>query len=94
MSVRYEGGDGFPDLEVDDIVTNGTAPGHGRLSTLLRWNAEDPSSAFEMRRNDVIYVDFQHNRNLFIDHREPSRNPVSRKVTWTVLTSRQVPDLH
>jgi endonuclease I len=70
MSVRYEGGDGFPDLEVNDSVTNGSAPGHGRLSALLRWNSEDPPSAFEMRRNDVIYTDFQHNRNPFIDHPE------------------------
>ncbi|GAA2001523.1 endonuclease [Nocardioides kribbensis] len=70
MSVRYEGGDGFPDLEVNDRVANGTAPLHGKLSTLLRWNAEDPPSAFEMRRNDVIYERFQFNRNPFIDHPE------------------------
>lgn len=70
MSVRYEGGDGFPDLEVNDAVSNGTAPGHGRLSVLLQWNAQDPPSAFEMRRNDVIHADFQGNRNPFIDHPE------------------------
>lgn len=70
MSVRYEGGDGFADLEVNDQVSNGTAPYHGKLSTLLAWNAQDPPSAFEMRRNDVIYTDFQHNRNPFIDHPE------------------------
>ncbi|MDP2773110.1 MAG: endonuclease [Nocardioides sp.] len=70
MSVRYEGGDGFADLEVNDLVSNGSAPRHGRLSVLLRWNAEDPPSAFEMRRNDVIHADFQGNRNPFIDHPE------------------------
>ncbi|WP_338089820.1 endonuclease [Nocardioides lijunqiniae] len=70
MSVRYEGGDGFPDLEVNDTVSNGSAPGHGRLSTLLEWNAQDPPSAFERRRNDVIFEDYQHNRNPFIDHPE------------------------
>ena len=32
-----------------DVVGNGTAPHLGRLSVLLRWNAEDPPSAFEMR---------------------------------------------
>ncbi|HEY0950394.1 endonuclease [Nocardioides sp.] len=70
MSVRYDGGDGWPDLEVNDLVGNGTSPHIGRLSVLLRWNAEDPPSAFEMRRNDVIYDDYQHNRNPFIDHPE------------------------
>ncbi|HEX3004531.1 MAG TPA: endonuclease [Angustibacter sp.] len=70
MAVRYEGGDGFPDLEVDDRVGNGTAPYLGRLSVLLRWNAEDPPDAFEQRRNQVIYDDYQHNRNPFIDHPE------------------------
>ena len=70
MSVRYEGGDGFADLEVNDQVSNGSAPRMGRLSVLLQWNAEDPPSAFEMRRNDVIYTDYQGNRNPFIDHPE------------------------
>ncbi len=70
MSVRYEGGDGHPDLEVNDEVGNGSAPNHGRLSVLLEWNAEDPPSASELRRNDLIQADFQGNRNPFIDHPE------------------------
>ena len=70
MSVRYDGGDGWPDLEVNDITGNGSAPHIGRLSVLLRWNAEDPPSAFEMNRNDVIYTDYQFNRNPFVDHPE------------------------
>ncbi|WP_148614680.1 endonuclease [Nocardioides rubriscoriae] len=70
MSVRYEGGDGFPDLEVNDLTGNGTAPYLGKLSVLLRWNAQDPPSAAELRRNDVIYATYQHNRNPFIDHPE------------------------
>ena len=70
MSVRYEGDDGFPDLEANDAVANGSAPLHGKLSVLLEWNAQDPPSAAELRRNDVIYDDFQGNRNPFIDHPE------------------------
>ncbi len=70
MSVRYDGGDGFPDLEVNDEVGNGSSPRHGRLSVLLRWNAEDPPSAAELRRNDVVFEDYQGNRNPFIDHPE------------------------
>lgn len=70
MAVRYEGGDGFPDLEVDDATGSGTAPRIGRVSTLLEWNAQDPPDAFEQHRNDVIYTRFQHNRNPFVDHPE------------------------
>ncbi|KOX24577.1 ribonuclease [Saccharothrix sp. NRRL B-16348] len=70
MAVRYEGGDGYPNLEMNDNVNNGTAPYHGRLSVLLRWNAQDPPDAFEKRRNQVIYDSYQRNRNPFIDHPE------------------------
>ncbi|MEV4701677.1 endonuclease [Actinoplanes sp. NPDC049316] len=70
MAVRYEGGDGFPDLEVDDATSGGTAPRLGRLSVLLQWNAQDPPDTFERRRNDTIFSAYQHNRNPFIDHPE------------------------
>lgn len=70
MAVRYEGGDGYPDLEVDDATSGGTAPRLGRLSALLQWSAQDPPDAFEKRRNDTIYSTYQHNRNPFVDHPE------------------------
>ena len=70
MAVRYEGGDGFADLEVNDSVGNGSAPRMGRLSVLRQWNAQDPPDAFEKRRNQVIHDTYQHNRNPFIDHPE------------------------
>ncbi|GAA2526005.1 MULTISPECIES: endonuclease I family protein [Streptomyces] len=70
MAVRYEGTDGWPDLEPNDSVTNGTSPYHGRLSVLKQWHEQDPPSAFEERRNEVIYDSYQHNRNPFIDHPE------------------------
>ncbi|QFZ24437.1 ribonuclease [Saccharothrix syringae] len=70
MAVRYEGDDGFADLELNDSVANGTAPYHGRLSLLRQWHAQDPPDAFEKRRNQVIYDRFQRNRNPFIDHPE------------------------
>ncbi|WP_079127211.1 endonuclease I family protein [Streptomyces sp. TP-A0874] len=69
MAVRYEGGDG-PDLEVNDSVNNGSKPLLGRLSVLKAWNDEDPPDSFEKQRNQVIYDEFQHNRNPFIDHPE------------------------
>ncbi|MBY0030438.1 endonuclease [Priestia aryabhattai] len=71
MAVRYEGDvSDEPDLELNNAVNNGTAPYHGKLSVLLQWNAQDPVDDRERRRNDIIYSDYQHNRNPFIDHPE------------------------
>jgi endonuclease I len=69
MSVRYEGDNGEPDLEVVDWVNSAPAPEHGKFSALLEWNTFDPPDAFEINRNNVIYS-YQQNRNPFIDHPE------------------------
>ncbi|MFI8860468.1 endonuclease I family protein [Streptomyces prasinus] len=70
MAVRYEGGDGWADLEPNNSVNNGSNPYMGRLSVLKQWNEQDPPDAFEKRRNQVIHDSYQHNRNPFIDHPE------------------------
>jgi endonuclease I len=70
MAVRYDGGDGFADLEPNEKVSNGSAPYMGKLSVLKQWNEQDPPSAFEEKRNQAIYDTYQHNRNPFIDHPE------------------------
>ncbi|GAB2446221.1 endonuclease I family protein [Streptomyces incanus] len=70
MAVRYEGGDGWADLEPNNSVNNGSKPFMGRLSVLKQWNEQDPPDAFEQRRNQVIHDSYQHNRNPFIDHPE------------------------
>ncbi|MEU1080908.1 endonuclease [Streptomyces sp. NPDC005908] len=70
MAVRYEGTDGWPDLEPNGSVNNGSAPYIGKLDVLKAWNEQDPPDAFEQRRNDVIHESYQHNRNPFIDHPE------------------------
>jgi len=68
MAVRYEGDSGELDLELNNLVNNGSAPYHGKQSVLLQWHKEDPVDQFERERNDIIYSDYQHNRNPFIDH--------------------------
>lgn len=68
MAVRYEPGDPV-DLELNELLNNGSAPYHGKLSILLQWHAQDPVSDWEKQRNDKIQ-DFQGNRNPFIDHPE------------------------
>ncbi|WP_415949605.1 endonuclease I family protein [Streptomyces sp. KLOTTS4A1] len=70
MAVRYEGDDSWPDLETNDFVSNGSTPFTGRISVLKAWSAQDPPDAFEERRNNIIYTNYQGNRNPFIDHPE------------------------
>jgi endonuclease I len=69
MAVRYEGDDAFNNLELS-TVSGSAVPKIGDVDILLQWNAEDPVSTFEMRRNDRIYETWQGNRNPFIDHPE------------------------
>ncbi len=69
MSVRYEGDNGEPDLEVVDWVNSAPEPEHGKYSALYQWHQDDPPDEFEINRNDVIYS-YQDNRNPFIDHPE------------------------
>jgi endonuclease I len=69
MAVRYNGDDGFQDLELSN-VSGSAVPRIGDLDILLQWNAADPVDAFEMRRNDRIHAQWQGNRNPFIDHPE------------------------
>lgn len=47
----------------------------GTAELFLKWNVEDPVSAFEMQRNEVIYA-AQGNRNPFID------NPYLATLIW------------
>jgi len=72
MAVRYEGYDGYPDLELSEIIMPSTdnTPFHGKLSVLLEWHRNDPVDSWEENRNDIIYYSYQNNRNPFIDHPE------------------------
>lgn len=61
---------GSPDATVASPTQNGLA---GDLATLLRWHEEDPVDYYEIHRNNLIYNNFQKNRNPFIDHPEWAR---------------------
>ncbi|ADR22497.1 hypothetical protein MATR_36570 [Marivirga tractuosa] len=71
MATRYEGENGDVDLELTETLLGSTdkSPYHGKLSVLLEWHQQDPVSAAEIQRNNVIYS-YQNNRNPFIDHPE------------------------
>lgn len=53
---------------VNSYPGGGTSLGH--LNTLLIWHELDPVDEFEMNRNNLIYDNYQRNRNPFIDHPE------------------------
>jgi endonuclease I len=69
MDVRYEGNDGYDNLTLTENspISSPYFGQIGRLSTLLKWNEQDPVSAQEIRRNERVY-EKQLNRNPFIDH--------------------------
>ena len=71
MDVRYSGDhEDEPDL----VLTNDLSlvqlytPYFGRLSTLLKWHFDDPVDDSEIERNDLIHLNYQHNRNPFVDY--------------------------
>ncbi|MGC4119914.1 MAG: endonuclease [Myxococcales bacterium] len=84
MAVRYEGDDPpMPDLELVEAIPSlldaqgqpnnnqhVSTPRMGRLSTLLRWHQQDPPDDAERARNDLIFREYQRNRNPFVDHPE------------------------
>ena len=69
MAVRYDGTE--PNTQDMELVGRApTGPQMGNLNTLLAWHAADPPDAAELARNDLIFTNYQHNRNPFIDHPE------------------------
>ena len=72
MATRYEGDSDELDLEIVDYIPSSPSGEalHGLCSTLIQWHEDDPVDAWEINRNDIIFSDYQGNRNPFIDHPE------------------------
>ncbi len=94
MATRYNGENNEPSLSIVDAINtidlcdNDNKIGYmGRLSSLLRWNNEDPIDSFEIKRNELIYK-HQNNRNPFIDHPE-----YINKIWQSVVTNINSPIL-
>lgn len=90
MATRYNG-NGELDLEVIDYLpsNNSTSdPVHALLGDLLEWHAEDPVDDWERNRNDIIYNNYQQNRNPFIDH------PEFAELIWGDTTSTTNTELY
>jgi endonuclease I len=73
MDVRYEGdrtNESDMTLTSDVASINSSTNRMGRLRTLLQWNRLDPADEEEIKRNDLVFSAWQHNRNPFVDHPE------------------------
>ena len=79
MEVRYDGSDGST---VNLNLGSGNPSGNslGDLDRLIEWHYLATPDDFELRRNDVIYDDYQGNRNPFIDRPE---------LVWSVFVDQQ-----
>lgn len=64
MTVRYEGDNNEPDLEI--YANNFSTAYPAELCTMLRWNHIDPVTSEDKRRNDIVQQ-YQGNRNPFVD---------------------------
>ena len=70
MSVRYYNEDaswGSSDMTVKSEIKPWA------IDLLWRWNEQDPVSDKEKERNEIIFTDYQGNRNPFVDHPEYAR---------------------
>ncbi len=96
MAVRYEGYDGYVDLELSETILPSTdkTPFHGILSTLLEWHRNDPVDSWEENRNDIIYYNYQNNRNPFIDYPELAEHIWGNSIGVTWNSSLSVDDFN
>jgi endonuclease I len=69
MDMRYEGANGEPDLQLQNILPSTGCDCMSSLSTLLLWHAFDPVDDHERLRNERVFS-LQGNRNPFVDHPE------------------------
>jgi endonuclease I len=75
MALRYRGEDGEPNLVLVDTIPTQTVSSDyqwygefGKLSTFIEWHLTYPPSEREIHRNNLIYSNYQHNRNPFVDN--------------------------
>jgi len=69
MAVRYDGTDAFTtDLELVAGAPSGS--NFANLTAILDWHYRDPIVAVEREQNHMIFIQYQHNRNPFVDRPE------------------------
>ena len=58
----------YDHLALTNVVT--TSSQMGTLSTLIEWHLDDPVDDSERLRNQLIFTDYQGNRNPYVDDPE------------------------
>ena len=86
MSVRYYGEDAA--WKNSDMADKSVLKPWA-IDLLLRWNKQDPVSQKEKDRNNVIYEDYQHNRNPFVD--DPEFADRIWDPNWTGMAEPELP---
>ncbi|MBA3483332.1 MAG: endonuclease [Pirellulales bacterium] len=70
MSVRYGTDSGSSNLQLINGAPSDGNNSLGDLARLIEWHYAAPPDSFERRRNQIIYDQYQHNRNPFTDRPE------------------------
>lgn len=94
METRYGQNTSFGLKLVNDSTTS-TSESSGRfgnLQTLIKWHYQDPVSKEEIYRNNVIFDNYQHNRNPYIDHPEYVDYVYPSKYAGTTPTPTPTPE--
>ncbi len=80
MAVRYDGSDSSTsDLELSNGNPS-SSTGLGDLNRMIQWHFAATPTEFERNRNQVIYSNYQGNRNPFIDRPE---------YAWSIFVDQQ-----
>jgi endonuclease I len=79
MATRYDGSDTAVDLKL--LPGNPSdAQGLGDLIRMVEWHYQAVPDEFELRRNQVIFADYQRNRNPYVDRPE---------FVWSVFVNQE-----
>src|SRR5262245_64425729 len=89
MAVRYDGVDDSSSTTNIELVSGKPDSGGttlGDFDRMIEWHYAAPPDSFERRRNQVIYDQYQHNRDPFIDHPEWAWSVFKNNTNDTGLT--------
>ena len=67
MTTRYDGTGGDENLQLGEAPDEPNLT-FAKLSTMLDWNRRFPPTDWERTRNSLVYQDYQHNRNPYVDN--------------------------
>lgn len=86
MALRYDASDSST-TNLELFAGNpSTSQGLGDLDRMIEWHFAAPPDDFERRRNQVIYDQYQHNRNPFVDRPEYAWSVFANQTNDSLIT--------